>query len=194
MAEEKQDLRIKKTERALATAMFMLLERQSFSSITVNDVCAEAMISRSAFYAHFEDKYALLKFSIITLGDKIFTKDRFTGPQDRLRTILQNVKDNAKLFKNLLMTDADDNLVQMLNRAYLKDFEELVKARNPDELPFSGPLDIINSYYTTGIMSAVMLWVKKGMPYSVDEMFECLSSLIWPGHVGALAKASSAQE
>lgn len=56
MREDKQDLRIKKTQRLLALAMLTLLEKEGFSKITANDICTEAMISRSAFYSHFEDK------------------------------------------------------------------------------------------------------------------------------------------
>jgi hypothetical protein len=43
MAEMKQDLRIKKTQRALATAMLTLLETSAFSKITVHQISSPGM-------------------------------------------------------------------------------------------------------------------------------------------------------
>jgi AcrR family transcriptional regulator len=57
---KKEDVRIVKTKKALFSALLYLLERHSFVKITVNDICVEAMVSRTAFYTHFQDKYDLL--------------------------------------------------------------------------------------------------------------------------------------
>jgi AcrR family transcriptional regulator len=58
---KKEDLRIIKTKKALETAFLSLLRRQQFAKITIFDICEEAMVSRAAFYTHFDDKYDLLK-------------------------------------------------------------------------------------------------------------------------------------
>lgn len=58
---KKEDLRIRKTKKALYSALLALLNRQKFLKITVNDICQEALVSRTAFYDHFQDKYDLLE-------------------------------------------------------------------------------------------------------------------------------------
>ncbi|MDR2932476.1 MAG: TetR/AcrR family transcriptional regulator, partial [Oscillospiraceae bacterium] len=79
---QKQDLRVTRTHKALVSALFMLLKKQPFQKITVNELCEAAMVSRATFYLHFEDKYHLLRFGLkqlrgeITCGDK--KKDRET--------------------------------------------------------------------------------------------------------------------
>jgi putative transcriptional regulator len=40
------------------------LRTKSFAKITVNDICDTAMVSRSTFYTHFEDKFFLLNTAI----------------------------------------------------------------------------------------------------------------------------------
>ena len=50
-----QDIRITKTHMALSKTLMDLLEKKSFQKITVNDICQDAMVSRSTFYMHFED-------------------------------------------------------------------------------------------------------------------------------------------
>ena len=57
---KKEDLRIQKTRKALYAALLSLLSRQRFTKITVHNICKESMVSKTAFYAHFKDKYDLL--------------------------------------------------------------------------------------------------------------------------------------
>jgi AcrR family transcriptional regulator len=58
---KREDLRTLKTRTACIGALQALLERVSFPKLTVYGICDEALVSRAAFYAHFADKYDLLK-------------------------------------------------------------------------------------------------------------------------------------
>lgn len=60
--EKKKDLRVQKTYRALIAAFEALMAEKTFDDITVNELCARAVIRRPTFYAHFEDKYDFLRF------------------------------------------------------------------------------------------------------------------------------------
>ena len=54
--EKKNDLRVQKTYRALMAAFEALMAEETFDDITVNELCARALIRRPTFYSHFEDK------------------------------------------------------------------------------------------------------------------------------------------
>ncbi|GAX06530.1 TetR family transcriptional regulator [Secundilactobacillus pentosiphilus] len=54
------DKRIIKTERDIKQAFLNLLKTTPFQKINVNQICNEALVSRSTFYEHFQDKYDLL--------------------------------------------------------------------------------------------------------------------------------------
>ncbi|MFC6254059.1 TetR/AcrR family transcriptional regulator [Secundilactobacillus hailunensis] len=54
------DKRIIKTERDIKQAFLTLLKTTPFQKISVNQVCDQALVSRSTFYEHFQDKYDLL--------------------------------------------------------------------------------------------------------------------------------------
>ena len=60
MEDKKIDRRVAKTRMHMIQTTLELLRKNSFSKISVSDICEEAMISRSTFYTHFEDKFALL--------------------------------------------------------------------------------------------------------------------------------------
>ncbi len=66
----KEDLRQKRTRHLLVQALVALLEERSFSSLSVVDICQRAMVHRTTFYAHFEDKQALLRYAIESIIQK----------------------------------------------------------------------------------------------------------------------------
>lgn len=53
------DLRIKRTQSAIKSAFFELIEEKEFEHISVKDITDRAMISRNTFYLHYSDKYDL---------------------------------------------------------------------------------------------------------------------------------------
>jgi AcrR family transcriptional regulator len=62
--EKKLDPRIKRTRQLLQRALMELMAEKSFQAITVQDIAERATVNRVTFYAHFEDKYALLEYTM----------------------------------------------------------------------------------------------------------------------------------
>jgi AcrR family transcriptional regulator len=61
--EKKMDPRIKRTRQLLQQAFMDLMMEKSFQAITVQDIAERATVNRVTFYAHFDDKYALLEYT-----------------------------------------------------------------------------------------------------------------------------------
>ena len=53
--------------RNLYESLLFLMGEHPFEEIKVSEICEKAMTNRSTFYAHFEDKYALLSTLIMDL-------------------------------------------------------------------------------------------------------------------------------
>jgi AcrR family transcriptional regulator len=56
MNEPTIDKRSKRTRDAIETALLYLIECRGYDSVTVRDICDEAKVSRSTFYAHYAGK------------------------------------------------------------------------------------------------------------------------------------------
>ena len=67
----KFDLRFQKTEELIINAFLKVAAGSSFEQIRIKDICAVAMISRNAFYAHYADKYELLESICESLKEKM---------------------------------------------------------------------------------------------------------------------------
>jgi AcrR family transcriptional regulator len=54
------DPRVKRTRQLLLRAFTELAQEKGISAISVQDIAERATVNRATFYAHFEDKYALM--------------------------------------------------------------------------------------------------------------------------------------
>ena len=60
-------MRVTRTIRDFENALITLLEKNSFESLTVDQICKEALMHRSSFYRYFSDKYDLLEQTLIQI-------------------------------------------------------------------------------------------------------------------------------
>lgn len=178
MAEAKQDLRVKKTQRLLAVAMFTLLEKQNFGKITVNDICTEAMVSRSAFYSHFEDKYALLRFCMVVLKERMFENTQGMDVRTHLRCVLEKILEHVKIVRNLFLSEFDTELMEMMRQAFHEDFERLLRDFNVASELLPGSPELLSVYYASGMTSVVRFWISQNNAYTIDEVTDCLCALM----------------
>ena len=85
-SQPREDLRQRRTRKLLADALLSLLEERPLSEISVVDICQRAMVHRTTFYAHFDDKLTLLRYAVDEL-QKYFepvdpSLDPRTGPRE----------------------------------------------------------------------------------------------------------------
>ena len=62
--DKKLDPRVKRTRSLLEEAFKDVLREKGFQAVTVQDITERAGVNRATFYAHFQDKYGLLDYSI----------------------------------------------------------------------------------------------------------------------------------
>lgn len=178
MENPKQDIRITKTHQALAKTMMELLETKKFQKITVNDICQNAMVSRSTFYLHFEDKYQLLSFCLQIARQKLKESAQEKDLRGCLHMLLSNVKEQEKLYRNLFMADVNLELIQMFQSELHTVFMEALTEFEQQGAEFQSPLPLLAVYYANGISGMIMWWIENNFQYSVDEMALCQYNLL----------------
>ena len=168
-----------RTRRMLVAAMRNLLTRQNFQKITVNDICEEAMISRSTFYVHFEDKYALLKQLLADIRIEIAERDQDKGPRERILTAMEHLQENAKWMTNTFAGNYDRELIRTLQEYFSDGFLKLIEMKE-DIPPESARIHAL--FYAAGVASVAGWWVMNRFPVSAeqiaDEQFLLLSPIL----------------
>ncbi len=92
--DEKLDPRVKRTRGLILQSFSDSLAEKSFDSISVQDVAEKAQINRATFYAHFEDKYALLDHWVQQAFMQEIEKNMLNAchyTPDNLRTLIVTV-------------------------------------------------------------------------------------------------------
>jgi AcrR family transcriptional regulator len=175
------DLRIRRTRKLIWEALLKLIAEKGFTSITVNEICELAMVHRTTFYKHYEDKYDLLRQGIIGLFDEFAsnsapaTKDvvlthSFNTPPAQLARLFSHAAENQSTYKTLLSSEGN-NLYRELANMYIARFifnraADITKGTDQSQMP----LEIVSQFTAGATVNLLQWWLEKGMPYSPEQM------------------------
>lgn len=173
-----QDIRVKKTQLALSKTMLELLEKKSFQKITVNDICQEAMVSRSTFYLHFEDKYQLLGYCMQQERRKLEENLECDDPRLFLQAMLRTIRERQRVYRNLFLNDVNLELVRMFQNVFHGFFSELLTSYQEQGVVLPGPAQLVAVYCGNGLSGMMMWWIENDFPVSVEEMALCQYNLL----------------
>ena len=182
------DPRIRRTRVLLQDALFNLLKTTPFESITVQDITAEATVSRATFYAHYLDKHDLLNCMTDVRFQALLNERgvRFDGTCDSaLRAILlgvcdylQSVVDNSGPDRQALDPYLETAVIAVVNRMSEEGLRQ--------QTAWHGPLTIgmVASTVSWALYGAARSWVyMEGRPRAesvADNVVALLTLLIHP--------------
>ena len=184
--EKQLDLRIKKTYQALHTAFTTLLEEKNFEEITVNELCDAAMIRRTTFYKHFDDKYEYFQFYLTEISESLkshitadtLLKDPLTYSVNILHEMFQFVKSHKKLVDGLRNSNMMSFLYQSLQDLISKElgvFFSTIQAN-----PLTAKNELMISFYAGGLINVVYWWMNHPDNLNEEEIAEFLVKSITP--------------
>lgn len=112
------------------------------------------------------------------LRQQVFKRAQHKDIQEYLQNVLSEVAAHDKVFRNLLTSKFDLELMDMFKKAMHEDFERMLKDFNvaPETLP--GPIELVSLYYATGTTSVLLYWLKDNLRHSIDEVRDCLVGLL----------------
>ena len=182
--EEKIDLRVIKTNKVLFNALITLMEQKDFDKIKISDICEVALINRSTFYAHYENKYDLLLAIIDNLKHNLenelkqnkeenISKNYF---MEFLKILINHVDEKRATYNSILKNDKNGILINFLIDVSNRDLISRLKDNNL--VKSNIPLDIITEFYLGGIVSIGIDWIKNKDKYTKEELLLYFDKLI----------------
>ena len=181
----REDLRQRRTKKFLMTALMELMEERPLSEISVVDICERAMVHRTTFYAHFEDKYALLRYAV----SEIYRAFQPAGgaslggdPRTYFMTIFQNalsfMREHRGLYRSAAFAGGAD--LQALENSVAEELTQNFAAGG-----FSPPgspdlrADIVARFYAGACLALIRWWLDNDMPVSDDVLLSHAERLIF---------------
>jgi len=178
MREKKIDRRVKYTKMVIKDSFVKLLKQKSISKISIKEICEDADINRSTFYAHYVSQYDLLhqiEKDIIDDISKYLTyydfKNRADVPVDGIEKILEYIKENSELFDLLLNSNGD-----------IKFQQEITKIIGKQHFPLDTESNFLNKedaeyifdFLANGSVGIIRKWLNEGMKKPAKEMAELI--------------------
>ncbi len=180
---EKEDLRQRRSKRHLSEALLALMEERPFREISVVDICERAMVHRTTFYAHFEDKTALLRYVVGQLQQSMAAVHERTAKEKGLR---EGLLEEFRVGLEFLTKHRKVYLSGMEGRtAGVQAVEDAAAQALKDRIEEDGlwgdrPCDpaVAGRFYAGAIMSVVAWWLENDAPIPEEELVEQVVSLL----------------
>ena len=188
----KADRRIQRTRQLLLNALVQLILEKDYEAITVQDIIDRANVGRSTFYAHFEDKEALLMSGGESLHDAFESfrshGTRVGGPDWNFSLALyQHVEMNRPVFKALLGQRAGNVMLRQIRQQMAATMRNIFAPLYPKKQP-PVPLDAFVQYAISSFLGLLTWWLDNDIACSGEELHAYYRRLLEPAVQAVLGK------
>jgi AcrR family transcriptional regulator len=186
MAKPSIDRRVVRTRALLHGALLRLIERKGYEAITVEDICAEANIGRSTFYAHYTRKEDLMRSGLRNISHALVDRQMRASASSAANTrgfafsliMFEHARDHLHLHRALVGSRgaaiARDAIRQLLCEEVRADLSAISDAAR-DGLP----REFVVQYVVGAFLAVMDWWLEAGAktaPEKMDAMFQRLAA------------------
>lgn len=180
--EQKMDHRVRVTHTLLKEALYKLIQTKSVQDITVKELCYEANINRTTFYAHFQSVKNLIEslesevwVELIVLIKKSEKDNRYFSNQI-FHDVYQLANHYHELFDLLLIKNADPEFVEKVYKlgrtAFKVSFDKSLVGKKASSMEYYY-ISVLNSFI--GIMK---LWFVENRKETPEQMADITKGII----------------
>ncbi len=182
MTKNVDDLRVRRTRALLQKALIELTIEKGFADVTVRDITDRAMVNRSTFYHHYQDKYDLLNQyiqDVIMLldtqaGDPSPANGRDPAPEQPsagLVRILQHVQANGEFYRMLLGKKGDPAFCAQCFRQFIEQqFRHMLADHAAQADSNRPPVEMSVSYILHAGTGAILWWLENDQPCPPEQV------------------------
>ena len=188
LAKHAIDRRIPRTRGMLQHALTSLILKKGYEAITIQDICDEANVGRSTFYAHYSNKDDLKRSGFEHLRKQLVDrqkeaqatpgdiKDRSFGFS---LTMFEHARDHIDLYRALVGGRGGavslGQIRQILSDLVRNEFAATVGKNSADTIP----RELIVQYVVGAYMAVLTWWLDEGAklpPKRLDAIFRRLAT------------------
>lgn len=187
--EEKTDLRIVKTYKALSDTFMEMMEEKKFDDITVNELCERAMVRRATFYKHFEDKYDFFGFFIRRIKNGFLEKIPAYEKSDTddtpfayyiyiTKRCVGFIKEHEKMVRNAVKSNMFPTLLEIFLDEVYGDVVLDMKEMEKKGTKFVAAPEILSSFFIGGIIQSIRFWMANPNAMSEEKLIEGICAVL----------------
>lgn len=187
---KKEDLRQRRSKQHLTDALLGLMEEQPYEEITVVDICQRAMVHRTTFYAHFEDKNDLFQYVLGNMMDRFSAErvqiEREKGLREGVREEFRKVLEFFRIHRRLRMVgmgQAGSPELRMMEESIAQVLARFIQEKGDPSIWSGDPsaIQVWGHFYAGAIMATVNWWLENDMPLSTEELVDLMDRILPEG-------------
>ena len=183
------DRRIPRTKAMLQHALTSLILKKGYDAITIQDICDEANVGRSTFYAHYTSKDDLKRSGFERLRKELVDRQREAQAtpgdiSDRSLgfslTMFEHARDHIDLYRALVGGRGGavslGQIRQILSDLVRNEFTAIAGKNSVDTVP----RELVVQYVVGAFMAVMTWWLDGGAklpPKRIDAMFRRLATV-----------------
>jgi AcrR family transcriptional regulator len=184
---KREDLRIRYTRMIFRDSLIELMKNRPVSKIGIKEICALAGVSRSTFYAHYDDVNNLLE----QIEEEMLVYFENTVNQHVSQMKLSNNKEKIAMYQRMLQYIADNgNSVQVLlsengdirfQEKFFKKFisyAQNILQSNADNPSEGNIYEGYSVFVVHGAIGLIQYWLRNNMFIPIPEMAKMLVKLM----------------
>ena len=187
------DTRVRRTQRRLRDALSSLIHEKSYDDIVVNEILDRADVGRSAFYAHFSNKDALLASGIeqILHSSPPHELSPKAGPFARVLwfslPFFEHVGQCRRTGRSLMVPRGRASVHQLLRLMLTRQIRKELKAVElaSDAHSTGIPTELLAEFIVGTFIVVLNWWVESDSPCSAREADDRFLRLVLPTLEGA---------
>ncbi|MDR0400622.1 MAG: TetR/AcrR family transcriptional regulator [Treponema sp.] len=168
------DRKSRYTRKVLRDSLVELMKDKPITKITIKELCENADINRTTFYAHYRDQYDLLRCieeetlaRIEEIVDKYENKSGSRELTEMVEEIISFIAGNSNSIQILLSENGDIGFQKKLFRRFMRK-EQIMKYFSDPPAGEGNEYEYV--YVINGTVGLVQYWLKDNMSIPVPEL------------------------
>ena len=181
------DRRVARTKATLQHALISLTLKKGYDATTIKDICDEANVGRSTFYAHFTSKDDLKRSGLENLRKLLVARQREAlaandGETRSLSfslTLFEHARDHKELYRALAGSRGGAIGLSTIRQILSDLVRDEIAASDKNNGTEAIPRDLVVQYLVGAYMAVLIWWLDRGAklpPQRIDAMFRRLAS------------------
>lgn len=177
MKEQKQDRRIRRTQKLLKDSLIELMQEKEFKNISVKDITELADLNRGTFYLHYSDTYHLLKDieeEVLLNFQEMIDCYKHSFQRDTLLPVLipviDYISENEAICRIMFENSASTDFLIRFHSLIHQNGLEIIEAMFPGA--DSTITDCFFEFVTYGLIGMLRQWIDTGRKLPKKQLAE----------------------
>ena len=182
----KEDLRVRRTKKALFNAFIELLTQKPFDEITINELCEAAGVRRATFYKHYSDKYDFLTAYICLLRDR-FDRSIWKSQAPTLtseyyvmyaKSLIHFISENMSAVNHICKSNLFPSVIAIIVEQNYKDTCERLRLSVAEGLKLDATIEAVAAMCSGGVAACIYGWLKQDCNTDPDLVAEQVGAMV----------------